>query len=408
MLPGEGLASDNLSNIIHDLVLLHSLGVRLVLVYGARPQITNQINQKQIKAKFHNNLRITDSLSLQCVIGAIGQLRTMLEAKFSKDVANSPMQGARLRVMGGNFIIAKPIGVVEGIDYQYTGQVRRVDSSGINQLLDENTFVMLPSLGYSSTGEVFNLSCDEIATQVAIDLQADKLLLFGIHNGLLHDNNKALKELSCDQVSQYLKDINNKEQQDLLVSAERACREGVLRSHIISYAEDGALLKELFTRAGTGTLVSQEQFETMREASIDDVAGLIELIAPLEQQGVLVRRSREILEHEIERFSVIEREGLIIACAALYPLEGTSSAELACLAVHPEYRNACHGDELLLRIESRAKVLGLKTLFVLTTKAAHWFQERGFVSSHVSQLPASRASLYNFQRNSKVFKKQFN
>lgn len=177
------------------------------------------------------------------------------------------------------------------------------------------------------------------------------------------------------------------------------------RSHIVSYAEDGALLTELFTRGGGGTLVSQEQFEVVREATIEDVGGLLELISPLEEQGILVRRSREVLEREIEQFSVVEREGMIIACAALYPIADSEAGELACLAVNPEYRHGGRGDELLERIESRARQMGLNTLFVLTTRTAHWFRERGFAPSGVERLPAARASLYNYQRNSKIFEK---
>ena len=191
----------------------------------------------------------------------------------------------------------------------------------------------------------------------------------------------------------------------LLDAAAEACRGGVARSHIVSYAEDGALLTELFTRDGGGTLVSQEQFEVVREATIEDVGGLLELISPLEEQGILVRRSREVLEREIEQFSVVEREGMIIACAALYQIADSDAGELACLAVNPEYRHGGRGDELLERIETRAREQGLKTLFVLTTRTAHWFRERGFEPSSVERLPAARASLYNYQRNSKIFEK---
>ncbi len=194
-------------------------------------------------------------------------------------------------------------------------------------------------------------------------------------------------------------------QAELLDAAAQACQGGVARSHIVSYADDGALLTELFTRDGGGTLVAQEQFEQVREATIEDVGGLLDLISPLEEQGILVRRSREVLEREIEQFSVVEREGMIIACAALYPIADSQAGELACLAVNPEYRHGGRGDELLERIEERAKAQGLNTLFVLTTRTAHWFRERGFIPSGVERLPAARASLYNYQRNSKIFEK---
>lgn len=405
MLPGEGVAHPNFANIVHDLVLLHSLGVRLVLVHGSRPQIEARLAARGLTPHFHRDLRITDGPTLECVIDAVGQLRIVIEARLSMDMAASPMQGARLRITGGNFVTARPIGVLDGIDYHHTGEVRRVDRKGINRQLDERSIVLLSSLGYSPTGEIFNLACEDVATRAAIDLGADKLLLFGAERGLLDEDGRLVRELRTQQVPQHLQRLGSSYQAELLDAAAQACRGGVRRSHIVSYAEDGALLTELFTRDGGGTLVAQEQFESLREATIEDVGGLIELISPLEEQGILVRRSREVLEREIEQFSIVEREGLIIACAALYPIADSDCGELACLAVNPDYRHGGRGDELLARIEARARTLGIKTLFVLTTRTAHWFRERGFEPSSVERMPAARASLYNYQRNSKVFEK---
>ncbi|RMH83411.1 amino-acid N-acetyltransferase [Pseudomonas sp. AOB-7] len=405
MLPGEGIAHPNFANIVHDLVLLHSLGVRLVLVHGSRPQIEARLAARGLTPHYHRDLRITDGPTLECVIDAVGQLRIAIEARLSMDMAASPMQGSRLRLTSGNFVTARPIGVLDGVDYHHTGEVRRIDRKGINRQLDERSIVLLSPLGYSPTGEIFNLACEDVATRAAIDLGADKLLLFGAEDGLLDEHGQLVRELRPQQVPAHLARLGSNYQGELLDAAAEACRGGVKRSHIVSYATDGALLSELFTRTGNGTLVAQEQFESLREATIEDVGGLIELISPLEEQGILVRRSREVLEREIEQFSVVEREGLIIACAALYPLADSDCGELACLAVNPDYRHGGRGDELLARIEARARAQGLKTLFVLTTRTAHWFRERGFEPSSVERMPAARASLYNYQRNSKVFEK---
>ncbi|ACO76746.1 N-acetylglutamate synthase [Azotobacter vinelandii CA] len=405
MLPGEGIEHPNFGNIVHDLVLLHSLGVRLVLVHGSRPQIEARLAARGLTPRFHQNLRITDVPTLECVIDAVGSLRLAIEARLSMDMAASPMQGARLRVVGGNFVTARPIGVVDGIDYLHTGEVRRIDRKGIGRQLDERAIVLLSPLGYSPTGEIFNLACEDVATRAAIDLKADKLLLFGAEPGLLDGQGTLIRELRPQQVAAHLERLGADYQGELLDAAAQACRAGVPRSHMVSYAEDGALLTELFTRDGGGTLVTQEQFEKLREATIEDVGGLLELIRPLEEQGILVRRSREVLEREIGQFSIVERDGLIIACAALYPIADSDAGELACLAVNPDYRHGGRGDELLERIEARARALGLKTLFVLTTRTAHWFRERGFQPSGVERLPAARASLYNYQRQSKVFEK---
>lgn len=405
MLPGEGVEDPNFGNIVHDLVLLHSLGVRLVLVHGSRPQIEARLASRGLAPRFHRGLRVTDAPTLECVIDAVGNLRIAVEARLSMDMAASPMQGSRLRVASGNLVTARPIGVVEGIDYHHTGEVRRIDCKGINRLLDERSIVLLSPLGYSPTGEIFNLACEDVAMRAAIELGADKLILFGAERGLLDEGGALVRELRPQQVPAHLQRLGSSYQAELLDAAAQACRAGVRRSHIVSYTEDGSLLSELFTRTGNGTLVAQEQFEQLREAGIEDVGGLLELIRPLEEQGILVRRSREVLEREIEQFSIVEREGLIIACAALYPIADSDSAELACLAVNPEYRHGGRGDQLLERIEKRARALGVKTLYVLTTRTAHWFRERGFQPSSVERLPAARASLYNYQRNSQVFEK---
>jgi len=405
MLPGDGIEHPNFANIVHDLVLLHSLGVRLVLVFGSRPQIERRLAHLGLNPRYHQDLRITDSATLSCVMDAVGHLRLALEARLSMDVASSPMQGARLRVASGNFVTARPIGVLDGVDYQHTGEVRRIDRKGIGRLLDERSIVLLSPLGYSPTGEVFNLACEDVATRAAIDLKADKLVLYGSQIGLLDDSGRLVRELSPSHIPPHLERLGSDYQAELLDAAAQACRGGVRRSHLVSYVEDGALLNELFTRDGSGTLVTQEDFEQLREASIEDVGGLIELITPLEEQGILVRRSRDVLEREISQFSIVERDGLIIACAALYPIAGSETGELACLAVNPEYRHGGRGDMLLERIENRARALGLKTLFVLTTRTAHWFRERGFEPSGVERLPEARAMMYNYQRNSKVFEK---
>ncbi|XP_040091786.1 amino-acid acetyltransferase [Oryx dammah] len=361
MLPGEGVAHPNFANIVHDLVLLHSLGVRLVLVHGSRPQIEARLAARGLTPHFHRDLRITDAPTLECVIDAVGQLRIAIEARLSMDMAASPMQGSRLRLTSGNFVTARPIGVLDGVDYHHTGEVRRIDRKGINRQLDERSIVLLSPLGYSPTGEIFNLACEDVATRAAIDLGADKLLLFGAEDGLLDEHGQLVRELRPQQVPAHLARLGSNYQGELLDAAAQACRGGVKRSHIVSYATD--------------------------------------------EQGILVRRSREVLEREIEQFSIVEREGLIIACAALYPIADSDCGELACLAVNPDYRHGGRGDELLARIEARARAQGIKTLFVLTTRTAHWFRERGFEPSSVERMPTARASLYNYQRNSKVFEK---
>ncbi|MBL8508874.1 MAG: amino-acid N-acetyltransferase, partial [Chitinimonas sp.] len=178
---------------------------------------------------------------------------------------------------------------------------------------------------------------------------------------------------------------------------------GVARAPLISRHLDGGLLTELFTHEGIGTMISREPLETLRRATIDDVGGILALIEPLEEQGVLVKRSRELLEREIERFAVLEHDRKIIGSVALYTFEDSDIAELAGLAVHPDYRDGGRGEQLMKHVEREARRLKLKQLFVLTTRTAHWFVERGFKLADVEVLPMKKKAMYNWQRRSKVF-----
>ena len=408
---GEAMSHDNFHDLIHDIALLNSLGVRLVLVHGARRQINERLATKGLETPFQNGLRITDTFAMECVSDAVGVLRLKIESLLSMGLPNSPMHGARIRVCSGNFVTARPMGVREGVDFQHTGEVRRIDRKMIKKLLDDGSIVLLSCLGCSPTGEIFNLTMEDVATQAALSLEADKLVLMGEQSGWLDARKNLVREISPQQIAdeqsqfQSEKAPNGDEAYRQLLAASRVCEQGIQRSHLISHQEDGALIKELFTLDGSGTLVVKGNYERLREAGIDDVGGILELIAPLEDEGVLVRRSREHLETEISQFIVLERDEMIIGCAALYPFADGTGGELACLATHPDYRDAARGDLLLKEIEAQALLMGLTSLFVLTTRTAHWFLEKGFVVADLDTLPEGRKTLYNYQRKSKVFKK---
>lgn len=404
---GEAVAARGFINLIHDIALLHALGVRIVLVHGARPQIDAQLAAKGMKPRYAQGLRVTDTATMEAVKAAVGSLRVEIEALLSTGIPNTPMAGARVRVASGNYVIARPRGVHAGVDFEYTGHVRRVDAAALRRRLEDDEIVLLSPLGYSPTGEAFNLSNEDVAASAAIALRADKLI-FLTASRLEDARGGAVTQLSPDDAQKRFVAASGTDSRLALVirMAVEACRQGVARVHLVPRALDGGLLLELYTRDGAGTLITAQGYETLRAASIEDVGGILELITPLEESGTLVRRSREQLELEIDRFHIIERDGMVIACAALYPFGADGAGELACLAVHSEYRGAGRGDALLRHIEARAAQLKLNRLFVLTTQTAHWFRERGFVPDDVAKLPAQRQMLYNWQRNSKVFVKR--
>ncbi|PUA28392.1 MAG: amino-acid N-acetyltransferase [Cellvibrio sp. 79] len=404
MLPGEAIPHANFHNIVHDIALLCSLDVRLVLVHGARPQIDERLQVADTYSNFHKNLRITDSESLSLVIQAIGEARTIVEAALSTSLPNSPMHDADMQVISGNFVVAMPHGVIDGVDLQHTGKVRKVHTKSLNAALDSGAVVLLSPIAYSPTGEIFNLTFSDVATHVASAIKADKLLAFVEGNGVTDDEGNLIRQMSLQECKTYLNEHGEKINFDLQ-QAISACYlsvlQGVPRAQLVSYSTDGALLTELFTRDGLGTMVYSGHYEQLRPATIDDVGGILDLIRPLEEEGILVRRSRELLETEINKFHVMEKDGAIIACAALYPYG--EMAELSCVATHPEYRNGGRAAQLLQQIENQARKQKIKQLFLLTTQTAHWFIEQGFVQGKLDDLPVQRQLLYNYQRNSKIF-----
>ena len=407
MLGGEAIEHENFSSIVNDIGLLHSLGIRLVVVYGARPQIDANLAAHHHEPLYHKNIRVTDAKTLELVKQAAGTLQLDITARLSMSLNNTPLQGAHINVVSGNFIIAQPLGVDDGVDYCHSGRIRRIDEDAIHRQLDSGAIVLMGPVAVSVTGESFNLTSEEIATQLAIKLKAEKMIGFCSSQGVTNDDGDIVSELFPNEAqarveAQEEKGDYNSGTVRFLRGAVKACRSGVRRCHLISYQEDGALLQELFSRDGIGTQIVMESAEQIRRAIINDIGGILELIRPLEQQGILVRRSREQLEMEIDKFTIIQRDNTTIACAALYPFPEEKIGEMACVAVHPDYRSSSRGEVLLERIAAQAKQSGLSKLFVLTTRSIHWFQERGFTPVDIDLLPESKKQLYNYQRKSKV------
>jgi amino-acid N-acetyltransferase len=409
---GELVADGDFVQLAHDVNLLNSLGVRLVLIHGVRPQVEARLNESGTAIRYVNGLRVTDNTALACVKEAAGTVRVEIEALLSLGLANTPMAGADIRVASGNFVTAQPLGVRDGVDLLHTGEVRKIDAAAIRRRLDQHDIVLLSPIGYSPTGEIFNLSLEDVATQAAVELAADKLIFLmdtegvpgkgrTIHNALtVNEARQILEKAARGKTRKLPEDVNY-----YLPCAVTACTQGVKRAHLISRHRDGALLSELFTREGVGTLITPAPLETLRPATIDDVGGILGLIEPLEREGILVRRSRELLEMEVERFLVLESDGVIAGCVALYPFPEEQAAELACLAVAADFRGRGFGDMLLAEAEKRGKKAGFKKFFVLTTRTEHWFEERGFVDSSPDHLPKRKQVLYNYMRKSKVLQK---
>ena len=400
---GNGaLESAGHATLIHDLALLHSLGIKLVLVHATREAIDAALPTDQ-QAQFHDGIRITDDLTLSLAIETAARQRVQLEQQLSMGLPNTPLTGARLRILGGNVVTAKPIGILDGVDYLHSGTVRRVDAEGVRGILDQDAIALLSPLGYSPAGEIFSVSASEIAEKVAVAIGADKLIFLDRQLGLHAAGGELIRQCTID--SAWDLELGGVEQQRLRDSACRSCTNGVTRSHLLSYEREGALLEELFTHDGSGTLIAQNPYEQARSADINDIASIVELIRPLEDSGALVKRSRERLEEEIGYFSILERDGRVLACAALYPYEAESVGEIACIATHPDYRGTGRARQLLDELIAEAKALSLTHVFVLTTQSTHWFLEQGFEAANLDDLPVEKQLLYNWQRNAAVLRR---
>jgi amino-acid N-acetyltransferase len=405
--PGELVKAGVLPVLAHDLSLLHALGIKVVIVHGSRPQVVEQLALRNVEPRYHNGLRITDAAAMECAKEAAGELRLDIEAAFSQGLPNTPMAHSGIRIISGNFVTARPIGVIDGVDLEFTGVARKIAYETIHPILSAGGLVLLSPLGFSPTGEAFNLTMEDVAVAAATALRADKLIFITETPMLTDAGGAEIRELSAHQAAAVLKSgCLPADSAFYLQHAIKACNNGVTRAHIVPFATDGSALLELFTHDGIGTMVTYGNLESLREATIEDVGGILKLIEPLEADGTLVKRGRELIEREIDYFSVIEHDGVIFGCAALYPFPSEKMAEMACLTVSPDVQTQGDGERILKHMENRARTAGFSKLFVLTTRTSHWFLKRGFVPASVDDLPKDRQHMYNWQRKSQVLIKQ--
>jgi amino-acid N-acetyltransferase len=411
---GEMIAAGKLNSLVQDLAIMQAMGIKLVLVHGFRPQVNEQLALKGHSARFSHGMRITDAMTLDCAQEAAGQLRFEIEAAFSQGLPNTPMANATVRVVSGNFLTARPVGIVDGVDFMHSGVARRVDAAAIRRAIDIGAIVLLSPFGFSPTGEAFNLSMEDVATATAVALQADKLLFLteipGIHEDRDNPDSPIDTEMALADAKRLLASLPAPVQPtDLgfyLQHCVKACEGGVERSHILPFNVDGAVLQEVFTHDGIGTMVVDEKLETLHEATADDVGGILNLIEPFERDGTLVRRERTEIERDIANYTVIEHDGVIFGCVALYPYPEARTGEMAALTVSPQVQSQGDGERLLKRVEQRARAMGLDSIFVLTTRTMHWFIKRGFQPVDPDWLPEARKRKYNWDRRSQVLVKK--
>ena len=405
-LPGEAISSKGFNRLLRDLAQISHLGIRLVIVHGIRPQIEACLGKN--KSRYQDDIRITDDAAMTCVRQVSGSVRLDIESQLSRALANLPIPGAHATTASGNYITARPYGIHDGTDYCHTGIVRRVDTRAITHQLDAGAITLISPIGFSPTGEIFNLSADEVAESVATALSADKLIIFTDKATIRDGRRRLIRQLTRHEAAAILQGRRKLSPavSRLLEIATQVTEMGVRRVHILDWHQEGAVVHELFTRDGVGTLISAEPYDTIRSAQVEDIPGILQIIEILEASGALIRRQRDLLESEIDHFLVAIRDDTVIGCASIYPHPEVGMAELACLAMDQAYRGSGGGEQLLNAVQIRASNMGIHKLFVLTTQTTHWFRERGFSPGTINDLPMAKRKLYNYKRGSKVFIKQ--
>lgn len=415
--------------IMDDLATLHVLGVKLVILVSVRLQVDRrlQMNQESIGIRVRG-LRVTGLEELAAVQVECGLARSRVEAALSRALRSGGASHGRstigVDVIGGNgFVSGRPVGVVDGVDTGFTGAARLVDAAKISRHLDAGEIVLLSALAYSPWGDTFNVRTEEIAARAAPALFASKLIFVTAGYEFAWKDVDVSSASSSRRVASLRLDDARKllERREELFQGEpsdvaaqlldlthwcvTALEQGVTRAHLIA-PTDGALLRELYTRDGAGTLISRDIYDGIRSATSSDIDSLISLITPLEIDGTLVARSRPKLLEEVKRgcFYVLARDDLPIACASLKRLDAAGvRAELGCLVVAQKYRRQSKGDALLSYLERVAIAAGVQKLFALSTKTMHWFIERGFDQVSLEALPQARQAIYDKSRRPKIY-----
>lgn len=384
------LSSDSLPNIVQDITLLHALGVRLILVHENSGSIV-------VGPQEPEGLPSVTRDNLSDFIGDAAATSQRLIAHLSASPATDFLRSSEMVTLSGNFVRAQPLGIVNGVDQQHIGKVRKINSAALIKALEDQALVVLSPLGFSLTGDVFGIDAITLAREVATAVEADKLIYYLDQSGINNQDQQRISELTTNT----LDPSSWPEHRALLIEARLAIEAGVSRCHLINQKQDGALLQELFTREGCGTQIVGESSYQLRQAVAQDISGILTLIKPQEEAGTLKKRSRELIESEIDHFVVMTLEGLIIACGALYPFD--QFGEIACLTTHPDYRDMNCGERVLQTLIERARSLELEKAFILTTQTAHWFIERGFEAATLEALPVAKKSVYNPQRNAQIY-----
>jgi amino-acid N-acetyltransferase len=398
-------------NIAKDINLLHSLNIKVILVYGARPQVEAILVKNKIPIRLVQNMRVTSKSALSHIIEVNGAMRVKIEATLS--TIKPFTEGMQLS--SGNFLTAMPAGVIDGIDMEATGRVRNIDINAIENKLNHHEIVIVSPIGYSPIGQIFNLSYEQTAANIAAAIGADKLIYYVDANGILNERGELIPELTSEKAHKLISHIEEKTSPEaaqnlsyddfnILKSSLFAIKNKIKKVHLINRHIDGSLIEELFTEKGSGTIFTEFALENFRKATEGDIKDIYRILSLFEKKKILVKRDLPQIKNSIEHFYILEHDKKFVGCVSLNPYK--EGLELASFAIDKNYQKLGFGKKLLKFCELEALKLKYNEVFILTTQSEHWFAENGFREKSKDLMPALRKKTYQSKRNSKYLTKK--
>ena len=410
-LSGYVFNESQFEKIAQDINLLHSLNIKVILVYGARPQVESILIKNKIPVRLVKNMRVTSNAALKHVIEVNGAIRIKIEATLS--TIKSMSEGMHLS--SGNFLTAMPVGIVDGIDMESTGKIRGVDVEAIKNKLNHHEIVIVSPIGYSPIGQIFNLSYEQTAANIAAAINADKLIYYVDANGILNERGELIPELTSEKAHKLISHIEEKPSSEsaqnlsyddfnILKSSLFAIENKIKKVHLINRHIDGSLIEELFTEKGSGTILTELALENFRKATEGDIKDIYRILFPLEKRKILIERDLTQIKEMINQFYVLEHDKKFIGCVSLNSFK--ESLELASFSIEPKYQKLGFGKKLLKFCELEAKKLKYDEIFILTTQSEHWFAENEFKEKSKELMPTFKKETYQSERNSKYLTKK--
>jgi amino-acid N-acetyltransferase len=400
------LSAPHFPQFLKDMAMLRATGIEIILVPGAREWIDAVLKEYDIESEYVDGIRIATQDSIPFIRMAAFDVADRLMTLLTAFQANAVI---------GNFVRARGIGVVAGVDFQNSGRVEKILKDPLQQILDQGMIPIFPSIGWNAAGKPYNLASDEIALAVAEALQAEKLFFvtdtdgftedrFRLPPGLVTNSDGKVARLSLEEAQEVLNLNAGKSDLDLkyLDLALTACRKGTERAHLVDGRMEGAILREIFSNLGVGTMIYGTDYEPIRPMKPDDIGGVLRLMEPLIEEGILIKRTEDELMERQGDFVVYSIDDAVLACAALHDY-GEGQGEIAAIATNPMYSHLSMGRKVLSYLIEKAAGAGMTRVFALTTRTVDWFEQLGFVEAPLESLPAKKRDAYNHARKSRIF-----